>query len=123
MFSYYFCLVIDGSGSIPLTYGSGSGSRRPKIIVRRIQIRNIDRIVCVAVVIVVVILLVVVVTTIVDVVIAIIVVAVVSVIGIAIIMIIIAHRSSIIIIVILPFRSWEYGEHGFFKSKEFVLFY
>jgi hypothetical protein len=29
-FSYYFCLMIDGSGSghIPLT--NGSGSRRPK---------------------------------------------------------------------------------------------
>jgi hypothetical protein len=34
MFSYYFCLVIEefgtGPGSIPLTNGSGSGSRRPK---------------------------------------------------------------------------------------------
>jgi hypothetical protein len=29
-FSYYFCLMIKGSGSIPLTNGSGSGSRRPK---------------------------------------------------------------------------------------------
>ncbi len=33
-FSYYFCLTIEGSelgsGSIPLTNGSGSGSRRPK---------------------------------------------------------------------------------------------
>jgi len=31
-FSYYFCLMIEGSGygSIPLTNGSGSGSRRPK---------------------------------------------------------------------------------------------
>jgi len=27
-FSYYFCLMIEGSGSIPLT--RGSGSRRPK---------------------------------------------------------------------------------------------
>jgi hypothetical protein len=33
-FSYYFCLVIEGSGSgsIPLTNGFGSGSRRPKNI-------------------------------------------------------------------------------------------
>ncbi len=29
-FSYYFCLMIEGSGSIPLTNGYGSGSRRPK---------------------------------------------------------------------------------------------
>jgi hypothetical protein len=29
-FSCYFCLMIEGSGSIPLTNGSGSGSRRPK---------------------------------------------------------------------------------------------
>jgi hypothetical protein len=31
-FSYYFCLVIEGSGSgsIPLTTRSGSGSRRPR---------------------------------------------------------------------------------------------
>ncbi len=28
-FSFYFCLIIEGSGSIPLTNGSGSGSRRP----------------------------------------------------------------------------------------------
>jgi hypothetical protein len=27
-FSYYFCMMIEGSGSIPLTRGSGSG--RPK---------------------------------------------------------------------------------------------
>ncbi len=27
-FSYYFCMMIEGSGSIPLT--NGSGSRRPK---------------------------------------------------------------------------------------------
>ncbi len=27
-FSYYFCLMIEGSGSVPLT--NGSGSRRPK---------------------------------------------------------------------------------------------
>jgi hypothetical protein len=32
VFSYYFCLMIEisGSGSIPLTNGSGSGSLRPK---------------------------------------------------------------------------------------------
>ncbi len=37
-FSYYFCLVIEGSGSIPLTNRSGSG--RPKNIrIRRIRIR------------------------------------------------------------------------------------
>jgi hypothetical protein len=42
-FSYYFCMMIEGSGSragsgsIPLTSGSGSGSRRPKNI--RIRIR------------------------------------------------------------------------------------
>ncbi len=35
-FSYYFCLMIEGSGSVPLT--NGSGSRRPKNI--RIRIRN-----------------------------------------------------------------------------------
>ncbi len=35
-FLYYFCLMIEGSGSIPLTNGSGSGSRRPK----NIRIRN-----------------------------------------------------------------------------------
>ncbi len=56
-FSYYFCLMFEGSrsgsgsgsGSIPLTNGSGSGSRRPKntwiqgiwIRIRiRIRIRN-----------------------------------------------------------------------------------
>jgi hypothetical protein len=40
-FSYYFCLMIEGSGSIPLTNGSRSGSRRPKNIrIRRIRIRN-----------------------------------------------------------------------------------
>jgi hypothetical protein len=45
-FSYYFCLVIEGSGpgagsesgSIPLTNGSGAGSRRPKNM--WIRIRN-----------------------------------------------------------------------------------
>ncbi len=35
-FSYYFCLMIEGSGSIPLT--NGSGSRRPKNM--WIRIRN-----------------------------------------------------------------------------------
>jgi hypothetical protein len=44
-FSYYFCMMIEGSGSgsIPLTSGSGSGSRRPKntwIRWIRIRIRN-----------------------------------------------------------------------------------
>jgi hypothetical protein len=29
-FSYYFCLIIEGSGAGPRTYGSGSG--RPKNI-------------------------------------------------------------------------------------------
>ncbi len=42
-FSYYFCLEGSGSragsGSIPLTNGSGSGSRRPKNMWIRIQIR------------------------------------------------------------------------------------
>jgi hypothetical protein len=39
-FSYYFCLVLEGSGSIPLTDGSGSGSKRPKNMwIRCIQIR------------------------------------------------------------------------------------
>jgi len=40
-FSYYFCMMIEGSGSIPLTSGSGSG--RPKntwIRWIRIRIRN-----------------------------------------------------------------------------------
>ncbi len=39
-FSYYFCMMIEGSGSgsIPLTCGSGSG--RPKITWIRIRIRN-----------------------------------------------------------------------------------
>jgi hypothetical protein len=43
VFSYFFYLVIEGSGSIPLTDGSGSGSRRPKNMwIRwiRIWIRN-----------------------------------------------------------------------------------
>jgi hypothetical protein len=31
-FSYYFCLMIEGAGSITLTDGSGSGFRRPKNI-------------------------------------------------------------------------------------------
>ncbi len=42
-FSHYICLVIEGfgSGSIPLTNGSGSGSRRPKNIwIWRIRISN-----------------------------------------------------------------------------------
>jgi hypothetical protein len=44
-FSYYFCMMIEGSGSgsIPLASGSGSGSRRPqKMWIRwiRIRIRN-----------------------------------------------------------------------------------
>jgi hypothetical protein len=45
-FSYYFCMMIEGSGSrsgsgsIPLTNGSGSGSKRPKNMwIRWIQIR------------------------------------------------------------------------------------
>jgi len=33
VFSYYFCLMIEGSGSVPRTNGSGSGSRKPKTIV------------------------------------------------------------------------------------------
>jgi hypothetical protein len=46
-FSYYFCMMIEGSGSktgsgsIPLTSGYGSGSRRPKNKwIRWIRIRN-----------------------------------------------------------------------------------
>ncbi len=41
-FSYYFCMMIEGSGSgsIPLTSGSGSGSWRPKNMwIRWIRIR------------------------------------------------------------------------------------
>ena len=38
VFFYYFCLVIEGSGSIPLT--NGSGSMRPKNMWIRIRIRN-----------------------------------------------------------------------------------
>ncbi len=46
-FSYYFCMMIEesgsrsgsGSGSIPLTSGSGSGSWRPKNMWIRIRIR------------------------------------------------------------------------------------
>jgi hypothetical protein len=37
-FSYYFCLVIEGAGSVPRTNGSGSG--RPKNIRIRLRIRN-----------------------------------------------------------------------------------
>ncbi len=37
-FPYYFCIMVEGSGSIPLT--NGSGSRRPKNMrIRRIQIQ------------------------------------------------------------------------------------
>jgi hypothetical protein len=36
-FSYYICLMIEGSGSIPLTNGSGSG--RPKSTWTRVRIR------------------------------------------------------------------------------------
>ncbi len=38
-FSYYFCMMIEGSGSIPPTSGSGSGSWRPKNTWIRIRIR------------------------------------------------------------------------------------
>ncbi len=42
-FSYYFCMMTEGIGSIPLTHGFGSGSRRHKNIrIRRIRIRNTD---------------------------------------------------------------------------------
>ncbi len=47
-FSYYFCLMIEGSGSVPLTNGSGFGSGRPKNIrILRIQIRIRVRNTCV----------------------------------------------------------------------------
>jgi hypothetical protein len=40
-FSYYFCLMIEGSRSIPLTNGSGYGSMRPKNMwIQWIRIRN-----------------------------------------------------------------------------------
>jgi hypothetical protein len=42
-FSYYLCMIIEGSGSgsIPLNIGAGSGSRRPKNMwIRWIRIRN-----------------------------------------------------------------------------------
>jgi hypothetical protein len=44
-FSYYFCMIIEGSGSgagsIPMTSGSGSRSWRPKNMwIRWIRIRN-----------------------------------------------------------------------------------
>jgi hypothetical protein len=47
-FSYYFCVMIEGSGSIYLTNGSGSGPLRPKNmwirwIRNRIRIRNTAR--------------------------------------------------------------------------------
>ncbi len=38
-FSYYFCMMIEGSGSIPLTNESGFGSGRPKNMWIRIRIR------------------------------------------------------------------------------------
>jgi hypothetical protein len=49
--SYYFCMIIEGSGSgsLPLTSESGSGSWRPKnmwirwIRIRRIRLRNTAR--------------------------------------------------------------------------------
>jgi hypothetical protein len=42
-FSHYFCLMVEGPGSGPLT--SGSVSRRPKNIrIRRIRIRNSGRV-------------------------------------------------------------------------------
>jgi hypothetical protein len=41
-FSYYFCMMIEGSGSIPLASGSGSGSWRPKNMWIRIRISNTD---------------------------------------------------------------------------------
>ncbi len=37
-FPYYFCMMKEGSGSIPLTSGSGSGSWRPKNMWIRIRI-------------------------------------------------------------------------------------
>ncbi len=37
-FSYYFCLLIEGSGSVPLTNGSGSG--RPKNLPIRSTVFN-----------------------------------------------------------------------------------
>ncbi len=40
-FSYYFCMMIEGSGSIPLTSGSRSGSGRPQNMwIWGIRIRN-----------------------------------------------------------------------------------
>jgi hypothetical protein len=39
-FSYYFCLMIEESGSVPLTNGCGSGSRMTENMwIRRIGIR------------------------------------------------------------------------------------
>ncbi len=44
-FSYYLCMVVEGSGSIPLTNGSGSGRPKSRWIRIRIRIRihNTDR--------------------------------------------------------------------------------
>jgi hypothetical protein len=39
-FSYYFCMMTEGSGSIPLTNGSGSGRPKNMWIRIRIRIRN-----------------------------------------------------------------------------------
>jgi hypothetical protein len=39
MFSYLFCLMIEGSGSVYLTNGSGSG-RPENIWILRIRLRN-----------------------------------------------------------------------------------
>ncbi len=38
-FSYYFCMMIEGSGSIPLTNGSVSGKLK-NMLIRWIRIRN-----------------------------------------------------------------------------------
>ncbi len=39
-FSYHFWLIMEGSGSVPPTYGSGSGSGRPKNLRIRNTVRN-----------------------------------------------------------------------------------
>ncbi len=45
MFSYYFCLVIEGSGSGAVSLTTGAGSRRPRNIQsQRIRIRMLIRI-------------------------------------------------------------------------------